>query len=221
MIKRKNKKLVSLAICLVVFALSVSSCLTRHFYKQDSLPYLLHLDLLVNGEERSYELIHLLNGNEKYYDSEVKLDKFNSRARIEFRFTGSDLNYNSQANGNPQKDFNFGFTFTGENNCFIEGEKYYLSKENDVLMYPRLEAGWLSLYFSDEPGIAFLIVFDCSYSPEERPDYYEDFRHLSGTIKITKDFIGYDGVNYVYDKRGKLLEVRTSNYKGEGLIRKE
>ena len=207
-------------ILLLIIAMNMCSCSTRMFSHIDELPYLMQMDIFVNGEERSYELLHPKNGYEHYYSSEVSIEKVvNSRAMFRFAFRAKDIKWEQSTRGyNDEDDFSFHFFYIVDSLCFIEGQQYYLRKE-DNSVYPReLEQGWFSLYLSDEPGIAFLIIFDISYSPSE---YTDDIFSVSGTIKIAKDFIGYEKVSYVYDGWGKLIEISAPHWKGDGLIKKE
>ena len=192
--------------------MSVCSCVGKIFHHIDELPYLYQMNVLIDGEERSYELLH--TDREYVYQSFVQL---NPSYYIDTVYTGTVLYfYLRNEYDYEQSKFGFGFRYEIEDTCFIEGKKYFLSDTN----LKNLEEGWFSLYTSEEPGIAFSMVFEITHS---KPTLYfeEEAKSLSGTIVFSEDFVGYKSPTYVYDKSWKLIEKRGGGWKGEDLLKKE
>lgn len=80
--------------------------------------------------------------------------------------------------------------YAGNDSCFTEGKHYQLTENNVRFEYGQLEEGWFSLSLPQEPGLAFSIVFDMSFTPY---DGHNNIYTISGTIEVTNDFIGYTG----------------------------
>lgn len=169
-----------------IIALNVCSC-TRYFNNEDTLDYLLRLDLLVNGEGRCYELPQDIPAS-RHYSSYVLLSQtysYEPKAQLDFFFSTIDIPRDKR-----DEDFEFGIVYTGNDSCFTEGKHYQLTENNARFEYGQLEEGWFSLSLPQEPGLAFSIVFDMSFTPY---DGHNNIYTISGTIEVTKDFIGYTG----------------------------
>ncbi len=191
--------------------MGVCSCLGRSFHHIDELPYLFRMEVILDGVEHSYELLH--TDREYSYQSRVLLEPYHYTDTV---YTTVLSFFVMNEYDHEQTLFGFGIRYENEDTYYIEGKKYYLSDTN----IPNLEEGWFSLYTSEEPGIAFSVVFEITHS---KPTNYinEDFKNLSGTIIFTEDFVGYKSPTYVYDKSGKLIEKRGGGWKGEDLLKKE
>ena len=205
-------------ILLLIIALNLCSCMTRSFHNIDNLPYLLRMEIFVNGEKRSYELLH--DARSKYYNSTIQLNQAKGnelKARLDFLFTSGDVPIDRRL-----EDLEFEIVYTSKDSCFIDGKQYQLTVENVRGVYPRaqLEEGWFSLCLpqDSESGIAYSIVFDMSFTPY---DGYKEIKTLSGIVEVTKDFMGYKNVTYVTNRWGKIVEIRAPHWNGEGLIKKE
>lgn len=192
--------------------MGVCSCLGRSFHHIDELPYLFRMEVILDGVEHSYELLH--TDREYSYGSRVQFDPCYYTDTV---FTGTVFYLNVMNEyDHEQTQFGFGFRYEIEDTCFIEGKKYYLSDTH----VRNLEEGWISLYTSEEPGIAFSMVFEITHT-KPTLHFNQEAKNLSGTIIFTEDFVGYKSPTYVYDKRWKLIEKRGGGWKGEDLLKKE
>lgn len=164
--------------------LGLSSCYHTIIFEKDGVSYLMRFDGVVDDEERSYVIGQSSLGLNRVINSDFSLalhTYYNKdRAKCELSFDAQE----SKKDARFDRDFWVGFEYINEEDFFIEGEKYCLSPSNPLFSNPFLHEGWFSIYRSEEPGIAFIIALDISWTP----DSYSNYHHVSGTVTIAKDF---------------------------------
>lgn len=142
-----------------------------------------HFNYCLNGEQFTFDGYHSISMRE---GTEFFLQPTRNSGKAFFKMSIIE-------------PFQLRVEYVGNEEFFIDGEKYLLSEKN-VYSPESLIDGWFSLNSTENSGIAFTVAFGLSFTP--MTSYGDEISSLSGTVDVSRRYMDgkKDGIKKKYSE---------------------